>query len=245
MRIKGISLGFRDLKREFIKLGSMAGIITILPSVGSTIFLGFVYQIAPWLQKNSETGVFIFIACMSILCGFALMATNILGVVSGYAFDFGIGVPAHILGICGAASIMFFLAKRHAFGHMLLLMQAKPKLQAVQSALLKENTIRTLMIVILIRLSPAFPFAATNFVLSASGMSLRIFMTGTILGMLPRSMALVFVGASLSELNFAQPQESWVLIVGIVATILAILVVGKIAKRTLSNMGSEHAGQKA
>ncbi len=243
MKVKKILEKLNILKNDFGKIGSMAGITTFLPIVGSTFLLTVVYQISPWLQENKEIGVILFITVMTIFSGLALLATNILGVVSGFAFDFQIGVLAQIIGITGASTVMFYLAKRFASKNFLATIQQKPKLQIIHTALLRENTLKTLFIVTLIRLSPAMPFAVTNFMISAAGISFKTFILGTILGMLPRTSAIVFVGSSLSELNFSQPQESWVIILGIVATILAVIVVSIFSKQALNRLTAEQSVQ--
>lgn len=231
----------KNLYGDFGRFGSLAGLTMALPTVGSLLLLAVVYQIGPWLQENKEIGVFLFVAVMTVFSGLALLATNILGVVSGFAFDWHIGIPAQILGITGAATVMFFLAKRYASDNLRSTIEQKPKLKAIHAALLTESTIKTLLIITLIRLSPAFPFAATNFVVSASGVSFKTFILGTILGMLPRSSAIVFVGSSLSDLNFSQPQDSWVLLLGIAATIITVIAVSMISKKALNNLTLQHS----
>jgi uncharacterized membrane protein YdjX (TVP38/TMEM64 family) len=226
----------RTITKDFGKVGGMAGVTMFLPIIGSAILLVAVYEIGPWLRQNKGIGAIIFVVGMSIFSGFALLATNVLGIVSGFAFGFQIGVVAQMLGIIGASTIMFYPAKRYAGENLQATVEQKPKLKAIQTALLNESFFRTLLIVTLIRLSPATPFALTNFTLSAAGVSFKTFLLGTVLGMLPGTSAIVFVGSSLSELNFSQPQESWMLIVGIIATVLAIVVVGMFSKRALEQI---------
>jgi uncharacterized membrane protein YdjX (TVP38/TMEM64 family) len=222
--------------RDFGKIGSIAGVTTVLPIAGSTLLLTFVYQIGPWLQEHQWFGIFIFVFFMTICCGLALLATNILGIVSGFAFDFQIGVIAHLSGIIGASTLMFLLSKRYASKNFLSIIDRKPKFRAIHNALVNESFFKTLLIITLVRLSPAIPFSLTNFLISATGISFTTFILGTFLGMLPRASALVFVGSSLSELDFSQPQESWLLFLGILATILAISVISILSKKALSNM---------
>lgn len=232
---------FNQTIKDFGKIGSLAGITTFLPIIGSTLLLTIIYQISPWLQENKEIGLVCFVVLMSILSGFALLATNILGIVSGFAFDFQAGLLAQLTGIIGASSIMYLLAQKYASKNFLNIIQEKPKLKAIHTALTNENIWKTLLIIFLIRLTPVMPFAVTNLMISAAGVSFKTFIVGTILGMLPRASAIVFVGSSLSELNFSQPQESWVIILGIVATISSIIVVSVISKRALNRLTLEEA----
>ncbi len=239
MKLHKLTEKIKELTTDFGKFGSVAVLTMILPPIGSMILLTFVYQISPWLQANMEIGVLIFVIFMTIFSGLALLATNILGVVSGFAFSFQIGLMAQIIGLVGASTLMFVLARHYAKSNLLSTINQKPRLQAIHRALLKDNSFKTLMIVTLIRLSPAMPFAVTNFIISASGVSFKTFIIGTILGMMPRASAVVFVGSSLSELDFSQPQESWMVIVGIAATILAVVVVSLVSKKALNNLTME------
>lgn len=236
MKQKYLSEKLRKFKKEFGKFGAIAGVTTVLPIVGSMFLLTVVYQIGPWLQDNREIGVLAFVVLMTVFSGLALLATNILGIVSGFAFDFPVGILAQIIGLAGASTLMFLLAKRYASKNFLSIIDEKPKLKAIHHALLNENVFKTLLIITLIRLSPAMPFAVTNFIISASGVSFKTFILGTILGMTPRASAVVFVGSSLSELNFSQPQESWLLILGIAATILSVFVVSTVSRRALNKL---------
>ncbi len=226
----------KNLLKDYGKFGGMAGLTMVLPTIGSMILLLVVYEFAPWLRERREIGFFVFVLGMSLFSGFALLATNVLGIVSGFAFDFQFGLLAQILGLIGASTIMFYFAKSYAQENLTEIIGSKPKFRAIHNALLNEKFLRTLLIITLIRLSPAMPFAVTNFALSAAGVSLRTYLLGTFLGMLPRSAAIVFVGSSLAELDFSQPQESWIIILGIVATIIATIVIGIFSKRALDQI---------
>ena len=228
---------------EFGIIGSMAGFIAVMPSIGSTLLLTTMYGYSPWLQTNQEIGILIFISIMTVFCGLALVAINLLGIVSGFAFDFQIGLLTYLTGILGAATVMFVLAKRYASHNLRLAIENKPKLKIIQNALINESVWRTLFILMLVRLSPAFPFAVTNFIVSASGISFKIFILGTVIGMLPRAFAMVFVGSSLSELDFSKSQETWIIFVGIAATILAIFLISLISKKALHKLAVQHVAE--
>jgi uncharacterized membrane protein YdjX (TVP38/TMEM64 family) len=93
-----------------------------------------------------------------------------------------------------------------------------------------------LLIIFLLRLSPAMPFALTNFLMASARVPLKSFIGGTFLGMLPRSSAVVFVGSGLSELAFNDPQEAWLIVFGIIATIVSIIFITIVARRALERM---------
>lgn len=231
----------KKLKEDFGKIGFWAGFSLVMPIFGLTAFISVIYNISPWLQANQTEGIFAFILSVAVLAGLAIIPTNVVGMVSGYAFDFKFGLLAMFGAIIGALAINYFISKRLAGKNFQEVLEKKPKLKAVHKALLKESFFKAVVIIVLMRLSPALPFAATNFMISASGVSLKTFLLGTILGHLPRTSATVFVGSSLSELNFNQPQESWLIFVGIGATICATIIVGILSKRALNRMTMETA----
>jgi uncharacterized membrane protein YdjX (TVP38/TMEM64 family) len=230
----------KKIKEDFGKIGFWAMFSLVMPIFGITAFIGVIYSVSPWLQANQTEGVFAFIVSVSILAGLAILPTNIVGIVSGWAFDFQLGLLAMLGAICGALAINYFVSKRLAGENFESVIEKKPKLKAVHEELLKKNFFKSLLIIILLRLSPAVPFAATNFMISASGVSIKTFLLGTLIAYVPRTSATVFVGSSLSELNFNQPQESWMIILGIIATIAAIIVIGVFSKRALNRITAEN-----
>ena len=54
--------------------------------------------------------------------------------------------------------------------------------------------------------------------------------------MLPRSSAMVLVGAGLSELTLENTGDSYVLIMGIAATIFSAIVIAAISRRALARL---------
>lgn len=72
--------------------------------------------------------------------------------------------------------------------------------------------------------------------MAAARVPFKSFVIGTFVGMLPRSSAVVFLGAGLSELTFDNQQNTWLIIFGIAATIIVVLVIGTISKHALERL---------
>jgi uncharacterized membrane protein YdjX (TVP38/TMEM64 family) len=227
------------LRQDFGKIGFWAVFAMVMPIIGLTTLLSVIYQISPWIKENPSSSVPAFILTISILSGLAILPTNIVGMTSGWAFGFPLGLFTMISAIGGAVAINYFISTKLAGKNFQHVIAEKPKLKAIHDALLGGNLIKVIIIIVLLRLSPATPFAATNFLISASGVSMKSYILGTVLGYIPRTSATVFVGSSLSQLNFEQPKESWLLILGIVATIVATIVIGVLSKRALNRLTLE------
>lgn len=225
--------------KEFGTLTPVALISTFMPIIGSSILLATAFPLGYWLRENWEIGIGLYVFGILFFCGLALLPTNVIGILGGWAFGFQLGIALLISGIVGAALASFFINSRivgdrlpHVFGE-------HPKAKAIYQALLGQSARRTALIIFLLRLSPAMPFALTNFLMASARVPVKSFLIGTFFGMLPRSSAVVFVGAGLSELSFDSGEDAWLLVFGIAATLVSVLVIGFISKRALERLTGE------
>lgn len=115
---------------------------------------------------------------------------------------------------------------------------AVPKLQSLEQAVSKEG----LKLVLLTRLSPAFPFSLLNFAYGLSEVSLKDYNIGLI-GILPGTILFCGLGALAGDIsNFGDVLSgkadafTWGLrIVGLFATLASVWFVGRAAQKVLSN----------
>lgn len=225
--------------KEFGKLTPIAMVTTFLPIIGSWTVIFLSIPLGSWLKANWEIGSGLFFLGTVVFCGLALLPTNVIGVISGWAFGFGLGISVLIAGIVCAATLSFLIHTRIVGDTLPHVFEHHPKAQAVYQALIGQSKFRTMLIIFLLRLSPAMPFALTNFLMASARVPLKSFIGGTFLGMLPRSSAVVFVGSGLSELSFDDPQEAWLLVFGIIATIVSIIFISVVARRALERLTRE------
>lgn len=233
---------FKKIYGYFKELGNLTPIALItafLPIVGGTILLIVAIPLAEWLRENWEIGVPMYLLGVLVFCGLAILTTNIIGTLGGWAFGFEWGIVVLMAGIVGAAFISFVIHTRIVGDKLPQVFETRPKAQAIYKALLERKFWRITLIIFLLRLSPAMPFALTNFLMASARVPVKSFVLGTFLGMLPRSAAVVFIGSGLSELNFDNSQDSWLIIVGIAATIISVIVIGIISKHALQRLTGE------
>jgi len=95
--------------------------------------------------------------------------------------------------------------------------------------------------VLLLRLSPVIPFNAFNYFMGLTGVRFWQFAAGSV-GMIPGTVAFVYIGSLLSDVKNAisgdatdeNPTVKWaVLILGIIATVVAVVLITIYAKREL------------
>lgn len=218
---------------EFGNLTPIALVTTFLPMAGAAVLLAVGYPLGLWLRENPEVGAVGFALGVMIFCGLALVPTNVIGVIGGFAFGFYAGLLILIAAVVAASFISFLIHGRIIGEKVPDLAEKHPKAGAVYRALVGQGFLRTTTIILLIRLSIIMPFALTNFILASARVSALAFITGTFLGMLPRSAAVVFAGAGLSELTLEAPTDIWTIWFGIAATLISIIVISIISRRAL------------
>jgi uncharacterized membrane protein YdjX (TVP38/TMEM64 family) len=113
---------------------------------------------------------------------------------------------------------------------------AFPKLQAIGEGVSREG----LKLVLLTRLSPAFPFSLLNFAYGLSEVSLRDYTVGLV-GIIPGTILFCGLGALAGDvarfgevLSGQADPATWALrIVGLLATVAVVWLVGRAAQRAI------------
>jgi uncharacterized membrane protein YdjX (TVP38/TMEM64 family) len=96
-------------------------------------------------------------------------------------------------------------------------------------------------IVLLLRLSPLFPFGILNYTLGLTRVRLRDFVLGSWIGMLPGTVLYVYIGSLITSAskfaNGTRPSSGVaghaLLVVGLVATVAVTVVFTRIARKAL------------
>jgi uncharacterized membrane protein YdjX (TVP38/TMEM64 family) len=140
------------------------------------------------------------------------------------------------VGACLGAEAAFLLGRTWLRDWARRRLSALPKLQAVEQAVSREG----LKLVLLTRLSPAFPFSLLNFAYGLSEVSWRDYSIGLI-AILPGTILFCSLGALAGDvarfgevLSGQADAGTWVLrIVGLLATVASVWVAGRAAQRAL------------
>ena len=140
------------------------------------------------------------------------------------------------VGACLGAEAAFLLGRTWLRDWAMRRLEALPKLQAVEQAVSREG----LKLVLLTRLSPAFPFSLLNLAYGLSEVSLRDYTIGLI-GIIPGTILFCGLGALAGDvarfgevLSGEADPFTWALrVVGIAATVASVWLVGRAAQRAL------------
>lgn len=158
----------------------------------------------------------------------AITPTTFMALISGFFMGFK-GILPMVVSYQVASLIGYFLAARLDEGFIDLIRKKYPKSVGIMDRLHKNQFGLTF----LSRLSPAFPFAIMNVVLSASGIRVKHFFWGGLLGMLPRTLFFVWVGKEASKLSeVTRGNENF--LISFILSFLVVLAIIKILIPELS-----------
>ena len=189
-----------------------------------------------WLPAlQSPAGALIFIPL------YALWVTLLLpgvwaSMLAGALYGTWWGSLIVFVGACLGAEAAFLLGRTLLRGWAQRRLAALPKLQAVEQAVSREG----LKLVLLTRLSPAFPFSLLNLAYGLSEVSLRDYTLGLV-GILPGTILFCGLGALAGDvarfgevLSGEADAGTWALrITGLLATVAVVWLVGRAARRAL------------
>jgi len=135
-----------------------------------------------------------YIAIYILAVALSLPGGLVLTLAGGYLFGQWLGTVATVLAATTGATLLF-LAARSAVGG-LLRARAAPWLDRLKQGF-RANAFSYLLF---LRLVPAFPFFVVNLVPAFLGVSLRVFIVATLIGIIPGTFVFATVGAGLGDL---------------------------------------------
>ena len=210
-----------------------------LPALGGFALLAYVDPVGSWLRGHSTYGVLIYAAGFALASGLAFLPTYAQAFLGGWAFAFAQGFPAALIGFLGGSFIGYEVARRASGDRVERLLAEKPKWNAVRDALVGRGFWPTLGIVTLVRLPFNSPFAITNLVMASVGVGRVPYLVGTLLGMAPRTAALVLIGGLFHDVAASEALDRrpwWLWPVAIGSTVVVLTVLGAIANRAIKRM---------
>lgn len=174
---------------------------------------------------------------------YALWVTLLLpgvwaSMLAGVLYGPWLGSAIVFLGACLGAEAAFLLGRTILRDWAQRRLVGRPKLQAVQKAVSREG----LKLILLTRLSPAFPFSLLNFIYGLSDVSFRDYTIGLI-GILPGTILFCGLGSLAGDLaRFGEVlsddndlTSSVIRLVGLTATLAVVWLVARAARNVLKD----------
>ena len=224
--------GWIRLVAVVIGVAGLVALFTLLPVAS------WLVTVVEWIRGQGPAGTALFAAAY-VAAAVLLLPGSVLTIGAGFAYGplWGLMLisPVSVL----AATTAFLLGRTIARDWITRRLGQDPRLAAVDAAVGQSG----FKIVLLLRLSPLFPFNVLNYTLGLTRVRLRDFVLGSWIGMLPGTALYVYIGSlvtSASELASGDHQSSGVagrvlLVVGLVATLAVVVLVTRIARKALKH----------
>ena len=189
-----------------------------------------------WIESLGSIGAIAFIG-LYIIATVAFLPAFVLTVGAGVLFGVWLGSIYVFIGATFGSIAAFLVGRYLARDWIAKKIAGNDKFSAIDRAVGKEG----LKIVLLTRLSPAFPFNLLNYAFGVTGVSLQDYVIGSI-GMIPGTIMFVYIGSLAGSLALigtdAQPTNltlQWTIrIVGLIATVAVTVYITRLARQALS-----------
>ncbi|MBI1382648.1 MAG: hypothetical protein GC161_16355 [Planctomycetaceae bacterium] len=217
-------------------MGPLAAFTVAGPALGAALLVA---TGAVWFEPLKSLGGWaapVLLVATVVLCGLSLTPTHATSLVGGMLFGATWGSALALASTLAAAIFGYHALRPLALSRATAALASRPRATTVHRALFHGGTRRTALLIALIRLSPAMPFAATNLLMAAAGVRRSPFLFGTLLGIAPRVALVASAGAGLSTLDLTQTTDQRLLAAGAAATLLALLVASALARRALTEV---------
>lgn len=188
-----------------------------------------------WIDAHKETAWVVFIGAY-IAATVLMVPGSILTVAAGYVFGVLYGTALVSISSILGATLAFIIGRALGRGWVRNRIGSDARLAAID----KATEQRGFFVMLLLRLSPIFPFNVMNYLMSLTGMRLSHYFFGSWIGMLPGTLLYVYIGSAASDLTSliageydSGPWGRAFFIAGLVATAVVTVLIARFASRTL------------
>jgi uncharacterized membrane protein YdjX (TVP38/TMEM64 family) len=222
----------------------LGSLIPELPAVAQSlpIEVGFNPQLLlknslAWIESLGSIGAIAFIG-IYIIATIAFLPAFILTLGAGVLFGLWLGSFYVFIGATLGSIAAFLVGRYLARDWVANKIAGNDQFSAIDRAVGQSG----LKIVLLTRLSPAFPFNLLNYAFGVTGVSARDYIIGSI-GMIPGTIMFVYIGSLAGSLALigtdaqptVNPMLQWTIrIVGLIATVAVTVYVTRLAKKALA-----------
>jgi uncharacterized membrane protein YdjX (TVP38/TMEM64 family) len=197
----------------------------------------FLQNALQWINSLGAIGGIVFIG-IYIIATLAFLPAALLTLGAGVIFGVTWGSIYVFIGATLGAIAAFLGGRYLAQGWVKEKISSYKKFAIIDKAVSKEG----LKIVLLVRLSPLFPFNLLNYALGITSVSFQDYLIGSV-GMIPGTIMYVYFGSLVGDIALIGSKNQpgniilhWVIqIMGLIATIAVTVYVTNIAKKALKD----------
>ena len=197
----------------------------------------FLQNALQWINSLGAIGGIVFIG-IYIIATLAFLPAALLTLGAGVIFGVIWGSIYVFIGATLGAIAAFLVGRYLAQGWVKEKISSYKKFAIIDKAVSKEG----LKIVLLVRLSPLFPFNLLNYAFGITSVSFQDYLIGSV-GMIPGTIMYVYFGSLVGDIALIGSKNQpgniilhWVIqIMGLIATIAVTVYVTNIAKKALKD----------
>lgn len=232
----------RNLGYWILALAAVGGLVVVLLTLPVS---QWVLRIVEWSRAAGALGIAVFSAAY-VLWAVLFLPASVL--TAGAGFVYGplwatlLVSPVSVL----AATVAFLLGRTVAREWVARRVSRSPRFRAVDQAIGTSG----FKIVLLLRMSPLFPYNLLNYALGLTRIRLRDYVLGSFVGMLPGTLLYAYIGSlvtTASQLVSGKPFGNeplgqafyWI---GLVATLLVTVLITRNARKELARIIESEAG---
>ena len=199
-----------------------------------------------WIQGLGAAGVALYIV-LYVLVTVLVLPASLLTVAAGFIYGpvagFALVWPSAVIGAC----VAFGLGRTLLRSQVEARLADHPRFAAVDRAVSREGA----RLLLLMRLSPMFPFSPMNYAAGLTGIRPAGYTLATALGIAPGTLLYIYLGASLGTLSAAldagfeggvegRPAQQILYWGGLLATVAVTVTITRLTRRALV----EHLGEE-
>ena len=189
-----------------------------------------------WVQGMGRRGIVLYVL-LYMVAAVAFVPGSILVLGAGAVYGLALGFAVAAAGSTLGATAAFITSRYWARGWMRRLIKGHPSFQAIDRAIGYESW----RIVLLIRLSPIFPYNLLNYAFGMTRVPLGAYVAGSAIGNLPATLLYVYFGSLLGSLTALRDEplpvhgwRQWTLYgFGLLATAAVCLYLARLARRAV------------
>lgn len=236
------------MNRRLLAVAAAATVVVIvlLAPVGD-----WFVDLLEWIDANRAIAWPAYVGAY-IVATVLMLPGSILTLAAGFVFGLPIGVAlvslSSVLGACSAFLVGRYLARDWVAEKI----AALPRFAALDRAAAGDG----FLIVLLVRLSPIFPFNLTNYGFGLTAVHFRHYLLASWIGMLPGTVVYVYLGTlaqNIAEIAGGRAESldagPWLLALGFVATLILTIVITRrasaVLRRQLEREAESSSGSEA
>lgn len=224
-------------KHTVVRVALAIAFLVILVLVATTFNLQDVFRGAlTWISGLGPLAPLFFIALYIVACVFMLPG-SILTLGAGAVFGVVKGSIAVSIGATLGAACAFLVGRYLARGWVARRIAGNKRFTAIDESVEREGW----KIVLLVRLSPIFPFNLLNYAFGLTKVRLKSYFFASWLGMIPGTVMYVYIGSLAGDLaklgagGRSRTTGEWILYgIGLLATVVVTVFITRIARKSLS-----------